>query len=455
LQELLARVPELQGYQVTSKMKLEKDQTLFYLEKGDKMGYIVMDPLMGTPQFISFDLENRNRAEQSTKRPDDATVTKTAERFVQNVLGTKENAYRAYKNMRGENRISLYRYVNGVRFTQDFVTIKTNHAGEIISGNFERNGIYEESDFPVPSGIMEKNAAEQILYSRFGLQYINRFVEQAESQTGEPKKARPLITYSPFIGSPTHGQIDARTGAFISVSDVKRVSVQPPRANPALHTVEGAASFIQDYGGMNLSQSKVGVDEDDDKIRYIWKRDRAQLATLQVDPRSGALIHLQQNKPIATELSNSETAREIARRAVEQLLVPTSTEVYVTEGLDWDSLNATPYFYTFYESRNGLIVTDSSYFVTIYYDGRTVRDIRRRGTTPGQLTDPKGVVSPEQAFKAYLHAHPLELIYTIKEKGGKPTLVYQPAGESNVHIDAVTGHEIREAEPSYGEESQY
>ena len=449
-------MPELQGYQVIQAMEIEQTY-IAYLQKDQAMAIVELDPATGTPVAIRFDQADREPGETTQSTASDAELLDRAERFLQQFRGAKEGEYRAYQVLKDslsvqddadlERRVVLYRYVNGIRFDRDYYMVTLNPAGDVISCT-HAGPFFTDQQFPAADGLIGVEAANKALYSSFQLQYISRFRESVNVDAAEAGEVRPLLMYAPFTGSPVDGQIDARTGEVYAVNgSPQQVSLQPPPSPLALNTVEGATVFVQNGCGVDLSGLEAKVAREENQIRYRWELGQNNAIELLVNAHTGELILFQGEGMGRQVLVQPEAARETVVRAVEKLLSPAAKEGYIKELIDVqgsdDKIYWARYFYIFYESRNGIIVADSGYQVEVNPETGQVMLIRRTGSPAADLPDPSTAVAPEAAYREYQNVHPLELIYTLQEGSVVPTLVYQPAGDRDVHIDAVAGRAVR------------
>lgn len=443
LQQLLDRMPQLQGFQIESKEEIPSGY-LVYLEKGTKIVRLILDFETGAPKAIGlWDTDKNNYSkERSVQSMDDAALMQTAELFVQHLLGTQEHTYRAYEIVRdSETRVMVYRYVNGIRFDDDYVVIFFDPAGEVANGLLQRNGLYEDHIFSAPTGILDSTAAQQALYAHFRLQYRSLLEEQKLPQASQTGETRAYLVYAPFLESPIDGLIDARSGEVSPVSELQRLAIQPKGSAPNLRTLEEASSFMQDGFGIDLSKSQASTKKQNENIYFTWDQERNRIAGMTVHAQSGNLMRLELAKTSPAQKLAPDSAKEKVLATMALLLPQTNSEVFSEEG-NKEPVAGAPWLYRIYESKNGVIVSDH-YFEAALND--EVLIVKRYGLPQEHVPAPVDSVDPKLAYEAYLQEHPLELIYTTPAKGEKPILVYIPTGDRNVHIDAVTGKPVREA----------
>jgi len=443
LKQLLDRMPQLQGFRIESKEEIPSGYQV-YLEKGTKQVRLILDFETGAPKAIGlWETDKNNHSKDgSVHSMDDAALMQTAELFVQHLLGTQEHSYRAYEIVRdSETRVMVYRYVNGIRFDDDYVAIFFDPAGEVANGLLRRSSLYEDHIFPAPTGILDSTAAQQALFAHFRLQYRSVLEEQKlplASHTGEP---RAYLVYAPFLESPIDGLIDAKSGEVSPASELQRFAIQPKGSAPNLRTMEEASSFIQDGFGIDLSTSQTSTKKQNENLYFTWDQERNKIAGMTVHAQSGTLMRLELANPSTAQKLASYSAKEKILTTMALLFPQKNSEVFLEE-VNKEPAAGAPWLYRMYENKHGVIVSDH-YFEAALND--EVLIIKRYGLPQEHVPDHDNAVEPKLAYEAYLQVHPLELIYTTPTKGEKPILVYIPNGDRNVHIDAVTGKPVREA----------
>ena len=417
------------------------------------------------------------------KEAPEALAKKTANNFLQDVLGADSKNYRySYKN----DSIEYQRYYNELPVMNDTIRISVNQAGRIVYYSKEAMKKHELASFPDGKSAVSVEKAKKEMEANIKLNYLQHFPVNRDRASGKVTQTKPLLEYTmsvstPQLGQPsslgwyiegTSGKIAYSTGNngldYDRRKEEQAFAFQPPEGYSIVTSKEEARKLLQKEFGVSVDSFKYAEydnrDPQSNQVRknYVWTDSSEKRYEVETDEQSGRVMGLAMPRQGSQVTIKRAEAEEAALEMLMKYIDPAVKEVQLAEVVEPGA--ATPvasgnWGFEFFMSKDGIPVLDKqpneAYIVTV--DPSTGKangfENRRETDVHVELPDAASSISKEQAVEQYLRAMPLQLVYLLKNEDNewldRPILAYIPwshdenAGK-HLHIDALTGEIVKE-----------
>ncbi|WP_232697645.1 DUF4901 domain-containing protein [Brevibacillus daliensis] len=510
LETLYQAVPELKSLTIRQQQEVKNEvgsQSVFSIsfsnydekEKYDMKkhvsAYASFDKTTG--ELLSFNLENPAYA--SDKAPSDELAKEKARDFVKLVTGDKFSTYQMSEwvgkagmgtvSEDGEemnwtfSTVSFEQLINGIPFRNSGYYVSVDNQGHVTSfDKSDRGEVNDPSKFPDPKKAIKKEDAEATYLKTLDMTLMyHTQQEYSFVTTTDSKKAEPILMYLPV----SNDLIDATTGKTVEIwgsprdFKPKTISVSPKGETVTVKSQKEAEEYLSKQFGIDMTNMEFRENNHkvDGKVKYLdymWhsketndKDNNRLYVSLMIDPQTSQItsFNIQDDSKEGEKIKISEAeAQKEAIAFLEKHLprnlkeislehISSTKDDHIPAWVDKSKLKdrkvIPQYYFTFNELHQGVQIADKSYSVQVdgvsgkvngYYFNTNDKDVK--------LPDNKNLASVEEAKKAYVKAHSLELAYVWPEyhdqKAPAPLLVYVPSNQANgTVIDATTGKPVK------------
>lgn len=480
LTKLQKALPELQDDAVLANKEQGGGGYSLALANADNQGSTAFIGMSGNGDMLrSYSLENPK--DGKTERAPKSLAVERASQFLQSVLG---DDWKQYRETGTSTALDYMRYYNGIPVWEDTLSVEVDKEGRVRYYN-KRADSYELSALPDQATAISKQEAEAELMKNMKLRYAEHAVIKRDPQSREATEVRPILEYTPAVGSMEIGQprslywyIDAATGkiqygtgnngfAYDQLASHEPITLHggKPGSMVTVHTKEEAAGLLANEMGVDVNGLPFRERTEENgpfgkENVFTWETKEGKRLEVQSNAETGQVTEISIPRADANQTVSQKEAFQEAVRMLEKYADSTVTEVQVSQivqPVEANPVSSGSWAFEFIKSYEGVPVIeddpDEAYVVEV--DPATGKAIGFSNRTQIReevaLPDKTRAVPVEKAALEYLAHQPLQLVYTIEgvegEEKGTPKLIYVPISDKAnagqlIRIDAITGKAV-------------